>query len=103
MKWSKLLTNLVANATSAILDWSAEEVFRHRDLYRLEVEAGETVRDARGTPAVDLPGPAGLLGTAVFWPTDHHPILFRAAARGRGEKRRPSPTMSAAGDRRSAG
>jgi 2-dehydropantoate 2-reductase len=92
MKWSKLLTNLVANATSAILDWSAEEVFRHRDLYRLEVEAlRETVRVMRalGHRPVDLPGvPAGLLGAAVFLPDwITHPILFRAAAGGRGEKR----------------
>ncbi len=62
MKWSKLLTNLVANATSAILDWSAEEVFRHRDLYRLEVEAlRETVRVMRalGHRPVESPGGAG--------------------------------------------
>jgi len=92
MKWSKLLSNLVANATSAILDWSAEEVFRHRDLYRLEVEAlRETVRVMRalGHRPVNLPGvPAGLLGAAVFLPDwITHPILFRAAAGGRGEKR----------------
>lgn len=92
MKWSKLLTNLVANATSAILDWSAQDVFRHRGLYRLEVEAlRETVRVMRTLMLrpVDLPGvPAGLLGAAVFlpdWLT--HPILRRAAASGRGDKR----------------
>ena len=92
MKWSKLLTNLVANATSAILDWSAEEVFRHHGLYRLEVEAlRETVRVMRalGLRPVNLPGvPAALLGMAVFLPDRiTHPILRRAAAGGRGEKR----------------
>ena len=92
MKWSKLLTNLVANATSAILDTSAEEVFRHRGLYRLEVEAlRETVRVMRalGLRPVNLPGvPAGLLAAAVFLPDAlTHPILRRAAASGRGEKR----------------
>ncbi len=92
MKWSKLLTNLVANATSAILDWSAEDVFRHRGLYRLEVEAlRETVRVMRALKLrpVNLPGvPAWLLGTAVFLPDRiTHPILRRAAASGRGEKR----------------
>lgn len=92
MKWSKLLTNLVANATSAILDTSAEEVFRHRGLYRLEVEAlRETVRVMRalGLRPVNLPGvPAGLLAAAVFLPDIlTHPILRRAAASGRGEKR----------------
>lgn len=92
MKWSKLLINLVANATSAILDWSAEDVFRHRGLYHLEVEAlREAVRVMRGLGLrpVNLPGvPAGLLGAAVFWPDwVTHPILHRAAAGGRGEKR----------------
>jgi 2-dehydropantoate 2-reductase len=92
LKWSKLLTNLVANATSAILDTSAEAVFRHRGLYRLEVEAlRETVRVMRalGLRPVNLPGvPAGLLAAAVFLPDIlTHPILRRAAASGRGEKR----------------
>jgi 2-dehydropantoate 2-reductase len=92
MKWSKLLINLVANATTAILDCSADEVFRHRRLYRLEVEAlREAVRvmRAQGLRAVNLPGvPAALLGKAVFWPAwITHPILHRAAAGGRGEKR----------------
>jgi len=92
LKWSKLLTNLVANATSAILDASAEEVFRHRGLYRLEVEAlRETVRVLRalGLRPVNLPGvPAGLLAAAIFLPDVlTHPILRRAAASGRGEKR----------------
>lgn len=92
MKWSKLLTNLVANATSAILDWSAEQVFGHRGLYRLEVEAlRETVRVMRvlGLRAVNLPGvPARLLAAAVFLPDGvTHPILGRAAASGRGDKR----------------
>jgi len=92
MKWSKLLTNLVANATSAILDWSADDVFRHRGLYRLEVEAlRETVRVMRALKLrpVNLPGvPAGLLGAAVFLPDAiTHPILRRAAASGRGGKR----------------
>jgi 2-dehydropantoate 2-reductase len=92
MKWSKLLTNLVANATSAILDWSAEDVFRHRGLYRLEVEAlreAARVMRALGLRPVNLPGvPVALLGAAIFFPDwATHPILRRAAAGGRGEKR----------------
>ena len=35
MKWSKMLTNLPANATSAILDMTASEVFAHPGLFRL--------------------------------------------------------------------
>src|SRR4030095_11750163 len=38
MKWSKMLTNLIANPTSAILDMPAGEVFANRDLYRLEID-----------------------------------------------------------------
>src|SRR4030095_10447275 len=38
MKWSKMLTNLIANPTSAILDMTAREVFANRDLYKLEIE-----------------------------------------------------------------
>ncbi|HSG42988.1 MAG TPA: 2-dehydropantoate 2-reductase N-terminal domain-containing protein, partial [Anaerolineales bacterium] len=38
MKWSKMLTNLVANPMSAILDMTAGEVFANRDLYKIEVD-----------------------------------------------------------------
>src|SRR5512139_1297968 len=38
MKWSKMLTNLMANPTSAILDMTAGEVFANRDLYKLEID-----------------------------------------------------------------
>src|SRR5215208_1420626 len=38
MKWSKMLTNLIANPTSAILDMTASEVFANRELYKLEIE-----------------------------------------------------------------
>src|SRR5215217_6211537 len=38
MKWSKMLTNLMANPTSAILDMTAGEVFANKDLYKLEID-----------------------------------------------------------------
>src|SRR5215208_609319 len=38
MKWSKMLTNLIANPTSAILGMTAAEVFGNRGLYKLEIE-----------------------------------------------------------------
>ncbi len=38
MKWSKMLTNLIANPTSAILDMTAAEVFANKDLYKIEIE-----------------------------------------------------------------
>jgi 2-dehydropantoate 2-reductase len=36
MKWSKLLTNLMANATGAILDMDADAIYRDRRLYEIE-------------------------------------------------------------------
>ena len=38
MKWSKLLTNLVANPTSAILDMTAAQIFADSRLYEIEIE-----------------------------------------------------------------
>ncbi len=37
MKWSKMLTNLPANATAAILNMTAAEVFNHPGLFQLEM------------------------------------------------------------------
>lgn len=91
MKWSKLLTNLVANATSAILGWTPRQIFEHPGLYRLEIEAlRETVRVmyALGLRVVDLPAvPTTLLSRAVFWPARlTAPLLRRAVVSGRGDK-----------------
>lgn len=92
MKWSKLLTNLIANATSAILDLTPAEIFAHPGLYRLEREQLlETLRvmDARGIEVVDLPGtPVRLLARVVRWlpATLSRPLLGRAVGAGRGAK-----------------
>lgn len=91
MKWSKLPTNIVANASSAILEWTAAEVMAHPGLYRLEMEAQREVfrvmRRAGHTP-VDLPGvPVRLLERAVFLPPwFSRPWLGRVVAGGRGDK-----------------
>lgn len=92
MKWSKVPTNIVANASSAILDWSAAAVVSHPGLYRLEVEAlREVFRVMRraGHAPVDLPGvPLRWLARGVFLPVPvSRPWLRRAVARGRGGKR----------------
>ncbi len=59
MKWSKLLTNLLANASAAILDMTPAEIFAHPGLYALEVgqirEALAVMR-ALGLQVVNLPG-----------------------------------------------
>jgi len=91
MKWSKLLTNLVSNATSAILHWPPAQVYAHSGLFRLEVEAlRETVRvmRSRHIPVVDLPGvPTTWLARVVGWPPAlARPLLARVVASGRGDK-----------------
>jgi 2-dehydropantoate 2-reductase len=92
MKWSKMLTNLVANATSAILDMPPREIFAHPGLYRLEIgQLREClqVMAAQGINVVDLPGtPVRLLAFAVkYLPLPvSRPLLGRAVGGGRGEK-----------------
>ncbi len=59
MKWSKLVANLVANATSALLDLDPATIYGDRRLFALErrqlLEALRVV-DALGLRVVDLPG-----------------------------------------------
>jgi 2-dehydropantoate 2-reductase len=92
MKWSKMLTNLIANATSAILDMSPAEIFAHSGLYRLEIlQLRETlqVMAAQGIKVVDLPGtPVRLLAFAVkYLPLAvSRPLLGKAVGGGRGSK-----------------
>ncbi len=92
MKWSKMLTNLLANATSAILDMPPAEIFAHPGLYRLEIaqlrEALAVMR-AQGIRAVDLPGtPVRLLAFAARYLllAISRPLLGKAVGGGRGGK-----------------
>lgn len=92
MKWSKLLTNLLSNASSAILDMTPAEIFAHPGLYRLEIaQLRETLRvmSAMDLHPVDLPGtPVRLLAFAVRYlpPALSRPLVRRAVGRGRGGK-----------------
>lgn len=91
MKWSKLLTNIVTNATSAILGWLPAQILAHRELFRIEIEAlRETVRVMRrmGFSPQNLPDvPVGLLGRVINFPASLiQPLLRRVVSRGRGEK-----------------
>jgi 2-dehydropantoate 2-reductase len=92
MKWSKMLTNLLANACSAILDLTPAEIFADPRLFRLEVvQLREALRVMRrlGIGVVDLPGtPVQALAFAVrFLPAGlSRPLLAKAVGSGRGAK-----------------
>ncbi len=92
MKWSKMLTNLLANASSAILDMTPAEIFANPDLFRLEVEQlreALKVMSAKNIHTVDLPGtPVVALTIAVrnMPPKISQPILARLVGSGRGGK-----------------
>jgi 2-dehydropantoate 2-reductase len=91
MKWSKMLTNLIANPTSAILDLTAGQVFAHRALYKLEIDMLReclAVMEAQRFQVVDLPGtPVRALAFATRLPLRlSKPFLARAAGAGRGAK-----------------
>lgn len=91
MKWSKMLTNLLANATSAILEMPPAEVFAHPGLYRLELaqlREALAVMAAQKLRPVDLPGtPVRLLAFGVRLPEAlSRPLLSRAVGGGRGAK-----------------
>ena len=92
MKWSKMLTNLIANATSAILDMPPGEIFAHPELYQLEIaQLRETLKVMRAQriKTVDLPGtPVRLLAFAVQrLPLSISRLLLgKAVGSGRGDK-----------------
>jgi 2-dehydropantoate 2-reductase len=92
MKWSKMLTNLLGNASCAILNMTPSEVFRDPLLYELEVtqirEAVEVMK-AAGIAPVDLPGvPVKLLISILLkLPLQlSQPFLKQTMGRGRGGK-----------------
>lgn len=92
MKWSKMLTNLIANASSAILDMPPLEIFGNPNLFRLEIDQlRETlaVMHAQDINVVDLPGtPVRLLAFAVtkLPMAISRPFLKKAVGGGRGGK-----------------
>lgn len=92
MKWSKMLTNLLANAIPAILDLTPAEVLSHPGLFDLEIkQLRETLMVMRvlDLQAINLPKtPVRLLALAVRGlPTRlSQPLIQRVAGRGRGAK-----------------
>jgi 2-dehydropantoate 2-reductase len=92
MKWSKMLTNLLANASSAVLDMSPAAIFANPGLYWLEVqEYREALRvmEAQQIKVTDLPGtPVSMLSWLIkdFPPAFSRPLLVRSLGKGRGGK-----------------
>jgi 2-dehydropantoate 2-reductase len=92
MKWSKMLTNLLSNATSAILDMTPDEIFKYPGLYKLEIaQLRETLKvmDALEIHTVDLPDtPVRALTFAVrSLPVSlSRTLLKNAVGSGRGGK-----------------
>lgn len=92
MKWSKMLTNLVSNATSAILDMTPAEIFSHSGLFRLETQMLReclNVMKAQGVGVTDLPGtPVKLLANAVrYLPSFvYRSVMKQKVGKGRGDK-----------------
>ena len=92
MKWSKLILNLIGNATSAILDLPTRETFADKRVFKIEVamlrEALAVMR-AHSIGTVDLPGsPVRLLTFGLrFAPLFIlQRILQPMVAGGRGDK-----------------
>jgi 2-dehydropantoate 2-reductase len=92
MRWSKLLINLMGNASGAIVDLDPVAVYRDPGLFRLErrqirealaAMRGQGLRPIKlfGADARLLPIAMGLPGPLV------QPILVRVVAAGRGGKR----------------
>ncbi len=91
MKWSKMLTNLISNPTSAILNMTAAQVFADKRLYKLEIAMLKeclAVMRAMNLVVTDLPGtPVRALAFATKMPLWlSKPFLSKAAGSGRGGK-----------------
>jgi 2-dehydropantoate 2-reductase len=92
MKWSKMITNLLANASSAILAMTPIDIFSDRELYKLEISQlreALMIMQAMGIKVIDLPGtPVRMLAFAVQWLPHRlsRPLLKRAVGEGRGRK-----------------
>lgn len=92
MKWSKMVTNLIANASSAILDMTPAEIFRHPGLFKIEIRQlreALAVMEKKNIKVIDLPGtPVKLLAWAVrtLPLAISRPLLAKAVGSGRGGK-----------------
>ena len=92
VKWSKLLLNVIGNATSAILDMPLDVMYRDVRLLDLEFamlrEVWAVMRAVDARP-LDLPGAsAGKLASGLWLPNVLlRPLLRRRFIQGRGDKK----------------
>jgi 2-dehydropantoate 2-reductase len=92
MKWSKLITNLLGNASSAILDLSPAAIYAHPGLYQMELDQiRECLQVMRklGLPVVNLPGVPVKLLTGIIQstpPSISQRLLSKMIGGGRGDK-----------------
>jgi 2-dehydropantoate 2-reductase len=91
MKWSKMLSNLPANASTAILNMTAGEVFANRGMFRLEMRMLQECQDvmrANHIHVVDLPDvPVRVLALGSRLPDFiARPFMVKAIGGGRGGK-----------------
>jgi len=99
MKWSKLLANLIANATGAIVDLDPARIYGHPGLFdieRTQLREAIAVMDRLGLRPVALPGAdARVLSLAASLPRRlSQQILRRVVGSARGGKN-PSLRMQA--------
>lgn len=92
MKWSKVLFNLLANASSAILNWTPTQIYMHDELFEMEMamlREAMAIMDAQQIKVVNFPSaPTKMLVFAVkrlprFL---RKRVLQYAVAKGRGNK-----------------
>jgi len=92
LKWSKMLSNLLGNATSAILNMTTAQIFSDPDIYRIEVaQVHETlaVMKKQGIHLVNLPGtPIKILIEVIdsFPQALSRPLSYLGMGKGRGGK-----------------
>jgi 2-dehydropantoate 2-reductase len=91
MKWSKVIANLVANATSGLLDMDPTSIYANPDLFAIErdqLREGLAVMRARGLRPVTLPGaPVPILAFATGLPAPlARAVLRRVVGSARGGK-----------------
>jgi 2-dehydropantoate 2-reductase len=69
LKWSKLLLNMIGNATSAVLDMPPAAIMGDKALFKVEIDAlreALAIMRLQNIPAVNLPGaPAAVLASLL--------------------------------------